>query len=97
MLSIPEDVAARLIDPEQLADDDDPEIDAALANQVDVAAGEVAKALVETGRSLAHLHALRRAAEEVGCRRGYRTGVLATGWLAHALADDAPNRRRLRP
>lgn len=94
VLAIPEDILLRLVDGEQLAEDDDPEIDAALANQVDVALGEVAKALVATGRSLAHLHALRRAADEIGFRRGYRTGALVTGWLALALASDAPKRRR---
>jgi len=45
LLAIPEDVVARLIDAEQVTDNDDPEIDAALASQIDVAAGEVAKAL----------------------------------------------------
>ena len=88
MLVVAEDALTRLVDPEQVAHDDDPEIDTALANQVDVAAGEVAKALVETGKSLAHLHALRRAAEERGFRRGYRDGVLAAGWIVHALARD---------
>ncbi len=97
VLAVPEDVVTRLIDAEQLADDDDPEIDAALANQIDAAAGEVAKALVETGRSLTHLHALRRAAEQIGFRCGYRTGALAVGWLVHALANDAANRRQRRP
>lgn len=97
VLAIPEDALLRLVDAEQLATDDDPEIDAALANQVDVALGEVAKALVATGRSLAHLHALRRAAEGIGFRRGYRTGALVAGWLAFALAHDAPKPRRQGP
>jgi len=96
VLAVPEEVVTQLIDAEQFADDDDPEIDAALAKQVDLAAGEVAKALAGTGGSLAHLHALRRAAEEIGCRRGYRTGALLAGWLLHALADDAPKRRQPR-
>lgn len=83
--------------PNRLAHDDDPDIDAALANQVDIATGEVAQALVETGRSLAHLHALRRAAEERGFRLGHRSGALAVGWAIHALARPRPQQGEARP
>jgi len=88
MLPIPEDRVTRLIDPEQVVAADDDEVDTALTNVIDVAAGEIARALAETGRSLSPLHALRTAAEGRGCRRGYRDGALATGWIVHAFAGD---------
>jgi hypothetical protein len=87
MLSIPEDVVTRLIDPAQVLPDDETE-DAA-ANALDEAACEIAAALVATGRPLAHLHALRTSADTLGYLRGYRAGALATGWAVHALAKDA--------
>jgi len=87
MLAIPEDVVTRLIDPAQVLPDDEAE-DAA-ANALDEAACEIAAALVATGRSLAHLHALRTAAETLAYRRGYRAGALAAGWIVHAIARDA--------
>jgi len=89
MLTIPEDRVTRLIDPGQVVAADDAEIDAALTNVIDVAAGEIARALAETGRALAPLHGLRTAAEGRGYRHGYREGALATGWIVHALAGDA--------
>lgn len=92
MLVIPEDVVTRLIDPEQVVAADDAEIDAALTNQIDAAASEVAQALAETGRSLAHLHALRTAAEGLGFRQGYRAGALAAGWVVYGLARDLEQR-----
>lgn len=87
MLAIPEDVVTRLIDPAQVLPDD--EIEEAAANALDEATGEIAAALVATGRSLAHLHALRTSAETLGYLRGYRAGALAAGWAVHALARDA--------
>lgn len=90
LLAIPEDVVTRLIDPEQVLPGDEAE-DAA-RDALDEAACEIAAALVATGRPLSHLHALRTAAEGVGFRRGYRAGALATGWIVHALAADAPKR-----
>ncbi len=87
MLAIPEDVITCLIDPGQVAGADD-ETDSALANAIDVAAGEIAQALVETGRPLAQLHGLRTAAESRGYLHGYRQGALAAGWVVHAVARD---------
>ncbi|MCI0546672.1 MAG: hypothetical protein L0027_05260 [Candidatus Rokubacteria bacterium] len=94
LLAIPEDVLVRLIDPEQLVTADDAEIDTALTNQIDVAASELAQALAETGRSLAHLHALRTAAEGLAYRKGYRTGALGTGWAVHGMARDLGRKAR---
>jgi len=94
MLAIPEDVVARLIDPDQVSGGDDAEVARALTNQIDVAVGEIAEALVAAGRPLASLHALRTAAEEHGFRRGYRDGARAVGWAVHALARDLPRGAR---
>ena len=93
MLVIPEATVTRLIDPAEIfgagADADD--LAAATESRVDLAAVEIAQALVETGRTLSHLHVLRAALEERGYRRG--DGALAVGWTVHALARDAKRSR----
>ena len=95
MLVIPEAIVTQLIDPAAIfgagADADD--LAAATESRVDLAAAEIAQALVATGRTLSHLHVLRAALEERGFRRGYRDGALAAGWTVHALARDAKRSR----
>jgi len=95
MLAIPEDVVTSLIDPAHVFPPDDEVADAARC-AVDEAASEIAAALADTGRPLAHLHVLRAAAEVVGFRSGYAAGAVATGWIVHALARDIGNRKRAR-
>ena len=96
LLEIPEDVLTRLIDPAEVfgvvADEGD--LEAATGYRIDLAAAEIAPALVTTGRPLSYLHVLRTALEERGYRRGYLDGALAAGAICHALARDAGGRRR---
>ena len=96
MLEIPEDVLTRLLDPGEVfgAVADEGDLAAATGYRIDLAAAEIAPALVATGRSLSYLHVLRAALEERGYRRGYRDGALAAGTICHALARDAGGRRR---
>ena len=54
---------------------------------MDHAWGEIAKALVETDRSLSLLHALQTVVAERAYRRCYRDGVLDVAWLCRALAE----------
>ena len=95
MLVIPEALVTRLIDPAEIfgAGADAEDLAAATESRVDLAAAEIAQALVATGRTLSHLHVLRAALEERGFRRGYRDGALAAGWTVHALARDAKRSR----
>ncbi len=58
--------------------------------ELDIAYSEIAQALVETGRSLKHLHVLRVERAATSFRGGYREGVRATGLVCNALARDLP-------
>ena len=93
LVALPEDVLSRLLSRRSVFDagmNSDDEVDAALAYRVDIAVGEVAKALVETGRPLSHLHLLVDALEQIGFRRGYAEGAVTIGRTLNALAVEAP-------
>ena len=62
---------------------------ARIGYRTDLASAEIAKALVETGRSLSYLHVLIEALDMRGARRGYLDGALVAGRLCSALATDA--------
>ncbi len=95
LLEIPEDVLTRLLDPEEVfgAVADEGDLEAATGYRIDLAAAEIAPALVETGRSLSDLHVRRAALEGRGYRRGYLDGAIAAGAICHALARDAAGER----
>ncbi len=88
-LILAEAVLSRLAAEENLPDRDDGGEDAEL--ELDIAYSEIAQALVETGRSLKHLHVLRVERAATSFRRGYREGVRATGLVCNALARDLPD------
>ena len=89
LLTIPEDVVARLAVPAHLLGcDRDDDVEPGLELRIEEAAQELAQALVATGRPLRHLHLLREALERRGARRGYRAGAQAVASVVAAIARD---------
>ncbi len=88
MLAIPEHVLTKLIDPAEVMPDIDDELESATAYRADLAAAEIAQALIETGRAVGFLHLLVTALDGRGYRRGYAEGALAAGRVFHAVARD---------
>ena len=86
LLILAEAVLSRVAAEENLPDPDEGAEEAEL--EFDIACSEIAYALVETGRSLKHLHVLRLGRVSHGLRRGYREGARAMGLMCHALARD---------
>ncbi|MHC4137372.1 MAG: hypothetical protein ACYTDU_10305 [Planctomycetota bacterium] len=90
LLVIAEDVLSRVSAREDLLGGEESagDVDAELDLTIDIAASEIARALVETGRSLRYLHLLRVSFDARASRRGYVEGARATGTVCNALARD---------
>ena len=90
LLVIEEQALSRVSAHENLLSGEDSagDVEMELELTIDVAASEIAQALVQTGRSLRYLHLLRVSLDERAWRRGYLEGARAMGTICNALARD---------